>query len=244
MKSLYEVMPSSGSFARSSSVPPVMEVGDRDVEADVDHRRAALDLLVVLLERLGERVARRLDAEVDQRRRAAECGRGRAGREVVAGRRPAEEHLEVRVRVDRARASRSCRCASITLSALTSSEAPSSATLAVVDEDVADVVVGRGDDAAALDQHGHPACPPFDGVVRGVYDAPRRGVKPKPAAAARASRSSAGTRARRAARSPRRGAARSGRARPGSPSTNPHGTLAVGSPRQLHGELNGISESR
>ena len=81
-----------------------VQVGDADVEADVDHRLAAVDLLVVVLERLGERRARapacRSRSRVVVPPNAADDG---AGGEVVARRRAAEEHLDVRVRVDRAR---------------------------------------------------------------------------------------------------------------------------------------------
>ena len=44
----------------------VVQVGDRHVEADVDHRGAALELLVPGGERIGDRLAWDLEAEVDQ----------------------------------------------------------------------------------------------------------------------------------------------------------------------------------
>ena len=164
----------------------LLQIGDGDVEADVDHRRAPLELLVVRRERLGERHPGRLDTEVDQRRRAAERGRGRAGGEVVAGRRPAEEHLDVRVRVDRA-GHHELSGRVDHLVCLDVERRAEERDLLALDEDVADVVVGRGDDAASLDQHGHPE-PFLSTGVRGVYDGPRRRVKREPAVSVRASR--------------------------------------------------------
>ena len=54
-------------------------------------------------ERLGERLALPLDAEVDVARGAAEGRRGLPGGDVVDRDRAPERHVEMRVRVDRAR---------------------------------------------------------------------------------------------------------------------------------------------
>ena len=119
----------------------LVQVGDADVEADVDHRLAPVDLLEVVLERLRERRAGRLHAEVDQGRRAAERGRDRARGEVVAGDGAAEEHLDVRVRVDRA----GDDVLPGRVDHLVGGDVERLADQrdgAVVDEDVADVVVG------------------------------------------------------------------------------------------------------
>ena len=134
------------------------QVGDADVEADVDHRFAALDLLEVVLERLGEGRARRLHAEVDETGRASEGGGDRAGGEVVAGRRAAEEHLQVRVRVDRP----GMHVFPGRVDDLVRRHVQRLADQRhrpVLDEDVADVVVRGGDDAPALDEHGHARSP-------------------------------------------------------------------------------------
>ena len=77
MNSLYERDPLVGQLGEVLERAAVVEVGDGDVEADVDHRLAAVDLLVVRLERLPERHPRSLDAEVDESRGAAERGRDR-----------------------------------------------------------------------------------------------------------------------------------------------------------------------
>ena len=75
------------------------QIGDRDVEAVVDDR-LPVALGVPGGERVGERLTRALDAEVDVARRAAERGRGLSGRDVVDRHRPAERHVEMRVRID------------------------------------------------------------------------------------------------------------------------------------------------
>ena len=140
-------------------MPPVLQVGDGDVEADVDHRWAALDLLVVLLERL-RRTCR--PASGCRSRSAWSCRR-----------RPPRSVPDVKsshVVVPPKNISM-CVCgsiapgitifpdASITLSAVTSSDSPISVIDAVLDVDVADVVVGGRDDAPSLDEHGHAASP-------------------------------------------------------------------------------------
>ena len=88
----------------------VVEVGDGDVEADVDHRLAAVDLLVVR-----SRAPARTSSPgacMQKSTRVVVPPNAAAivpGREVVDRRRAAEEHLDVRVRVDRARDARACR---------------------------------------------------------------------------------------------------------------------------------------
>ena len=122
MKSLYEVIPCSRQARELLERPALAQVGDRDVEAHVDDL-LPLALAVPGVERLARTTARRLDAEVDVRRRPAERGRGLAGRDVVDRGRAAERHVEVRVRVDAAR-EHVAPVASITRSASTSSDSP------------------------------------------------------------------------------------------------------------------------
>ena len=143
-----------GGLGHVLELAAVVQVGDREVEADVDHRRAALDLLVPGGERVGNRLARSLEAEVDQRGDAAERRRCRARGEVVAGDRPAERHLHVRVRVDRARDHVLARRVDHTIGG--DVERPSDlGDRLSLDQDVGHVVVSRGDDVAAFDQHAH-----------------------------------------------------------------------------------------
>ena len=170
-------MPWSGSVASSSSEPPLAQVGDADVEADVDHRLAAVDLLVVVLERLGERRAGRLHAEVDEAGGAAERGGDGAGGEVVAGGGAAEEHLQVRVRVDGARED-VLPCGVDDLVRRNVQRLAEQRHGAVLHEHVADVVVRGGHDPPALDQHGHPRFPfqPIACCIRLRLG----GVKPSP----------------------------------------------------------------
>jgi hypothetical protein len=93
--------------------PSLLEVGDRQVEADVDDRLRGLDLPVPGLERLGERLALGLDAEVDV------TGRRRTRRDRAGGSRRTrscpEGHVQVRVRSMQPK--HHFRPASITLSA-------------------------------------------------------------------------------------------------------------------------------
>src|SRR5215211_4436446 len=134
--------------------PTLLEVGDREVEADVDHRLGAFDLLVPRRERVREALPRLLQTEVDVARRAAEGGRDRPRGEVVAGDRPAERHLHVGVRVDRARddvlAARVDHRVGLHVERL-----PDEGDPLVLDEYVPHVVVGDGNDTAALDQYRH-----------------------------------------------------------------------------------------
>src|SRR5215212_9940494 len=134
--------------------PAFLEVSDRQVEADVDHRLGAFDLLVPRRQRVREALARLLQTEVDVARRAAEGGRDRPRGEVVAGDRPAERHLHVGVRVDRARddvlAARVDHLVGLHVERL-----PDEGDPLVLDEYVPHVVVGGGNDTAALDQYGH-----------------------------------------------------------------------------------------
>src|SRR5215210_3266008 len=140
--------------------PAFLEVGDRQVEAYVDHRLGAFDLLVPRRQRIREALARLLEAEVDVARRAAEGGRGSPRGEVVAGDRPAERHLHVGVRVDRARddvlAARVDDLVSLHVERL-----PDEGDPLVLDEYVPHVIVGGGDDTAALDQYRHSLLAPL-----------------------------------------------------------------------------------
>jgi plasmid stabilization system protein ParE len=124
------------------------------VEADVDYRLGAFDLLVPRCERIREALANLLEAEVDVARRATEGGRNRPRGEVVAGDRPTERHLHVGVRVDRPRdnvlAARVDHLVRLHVERL-----PDEGDPLVVDEYVPNVVVGGGDDVTALDQYRH-----------------------------------------------------------------------------------------
>ena len=80
----------------------LVQVGDGHVVAHVDHLLAD-GLRAPVGDRVGEGRAVRLDDEVDVRGRPAEGRRGLARLDVVDRDRPAEGHVEVRVRVDEAR---------------------------------------------------------------------------------------------------------------------------------------------
>ena len=69
--------------------------------------------------------------------------------------RAAERHVEVGVRVDARPGARTCRVASIDAVGLDVERLADQRDPLAVDEDVGDVVVRRGDDAAALDQNRH-----------------------------------------------------------------------------------------
>ena len=105
-----------------------------------------------VVERLAEGRALRLDDEVDVRGRPAERRRGLAGLDVVDRGRAAERHVEVRVRVDAARQQVLAARVDDPVGLLVERLADERDRL-VLDEDVRDVVVGRGHDAAALDQN-------------------------------------------------------------------------------------------
>jgi hypothetical protein len=122
-------------------------------------RLRAVDLLEVVLERLRERVPGACMAEVEVRRRAAEAAEDVPEVKVVAGDGAADD-ISRCVCGSIAPGRRACPVASITLSAVTSSD-PRERHRAVVDVDVADVVVRRGDDAASLDQDRHASEPPL-----------------------------------------------------------------------------------
>jgi hypothetical protein len=81
--------------------PSFLEVGHREVEADVD-QRLAVHLAVPELERLTEPLALALDAEVDMAGRAAERRRDVTRLEVVRGNRAPERHVQVGMRIDAA----------------------------------------------------------------------------------------------------------------------------------------------
>ncbi len=130
------------------------EIGDRHVVAHVDHL-LAVRLRAPVLERLRERLSLALDDEVDVAGRAAERGRRLAGLDVVDRRRPAERHVEVRVRVDAAGKHVLPGCVDHLVRLDVEALADQRDSF-VVDEDVRDVVVRRGDDPASSDQHRHP----------------------------------------------------------------------------------------
>ena len=147
-------MPCSGSVGELLEPLRLAQVGDRDVEAVVD-QRLAVRLRVPALERLGERLALSLDAEVDVAGRAA-ARRGPLARlEVVDRDRAAERHVEMRVRVDAARQDVLAAARRSSRSAATSRSVADQRDALALDEDVGDVVVGGGDDAPSPDQDRH-----------------------------------------------------------------------------------------
>ena len=114
----------------------------------------AFGLGVPVGERLGEGLPGGLDAEVDVAGRAAERRRRLARLDVVDRDRAAEGHVEVGVRIDAARQHELAPGVDHTVGVVVERLADQRHPVAL-DEDVGDVVVGRGDDAATLDQHGH-----------------------------------------------------------------------------------------
>ena len=133
--------------------PTLAQVGHRDVEAHVDDL-LPLALAVPGVERVGERAARGLDAEVDVARRPAERRRRLPRGDVVDRGRPAERHVEMRVRVDAPRQDVLARRVDDAIRIDVERLAEHRDALAV-DVDVADVVVGGRDDPPALDQCRH-----------------------------------------------------------------------------------------
>jgi hypothetical protein len=131
----------------------VVEVGDGDVEAVVD-QRLPVRLRVPDLERLRERLAPALDAEVHVARRAAAGGRALSRLEVVDRDGAAERHVEMRVRVDAARQDVLAGRVDRPVGRDVEIGADERDSLAV-DEDVRDEVVGGGDDAPSTDQDRH-----------------------------------------------------------------------------------------
>ena len=133
--------------------PALAQVGHRDVEAHVDDL-LPLTLAVPGVERVGERAARGLDAEVDVAGRPAERRRRLPRGDVVDRGRPAERHVEMRVRVDAPRqdvlARRVDDAIRIDVERLTQHR-----DALAVDVNVADVVVGGRDDPPARDQCRH-----------------------------------------------------------------------------------------
>ena len=105
-------------------------------------------------QRVVQRLAAVLDREVDDRGRAAERRRARAGLEVVGRRRAAERHVEMRVDVDAAGqhvlAGRVDHRVGVHVE-----RRADDGDLLVLDEDVAAVLIRRGDDRAVLDQRAH-----------------------------------------------------------------------------------------
>jgi hypothetical protein len=129
----------------------LLQVGDRHVVAHVDHL-LAVGLGAPVGDRVGEARAVRLDDEVDVGGRPAEGRRGLARLDVVDRDRPPEGHVEVRVRVDEARQDVLAARVDHLVGAHVERLADQRHGL-VLDEDVGDVVVGGGDDPAALDQN-------------------------------------------------------------------------------------------
>ena len=134
------------------------EIGDRDVVAHVDEL-LPLALGVPGVECLGERAPGRLDAEVDVTRGTAERCRDLARRDVVDRDGPAERHVEVRMRIDQSGEDVLARGVDDPVGIDVERLAEHRDAL-VLDEDVADVVVGGRDDPPALDQCRHVISPP------------------------------------------------------------------------------------
>ena len=133
--------------------PAVVEVGDGDVEAVVD-QRLSVRLGVPDLERLRERLAPALDAEVHVARRSPAGGRALTRLEVVDRDGAAERHVEMRVRVDAARQDVLAGGVDRPVGRDVEIGADERDPLAL-DEDVRDELVGGGDDAPSTDQDRH-----------------------------------------------------------------------------------------
>src|SRR5581483_3534157 len=160
------------------------------------------------------------------------CG-DRARGEVVAGRRAAEEHLDVRVRVDRARDHVLPGRVDHPVGGLVErlADQPDPAVLGV------DVVVGRRHDPATLDQNGHTGQPLSSEETGFVYNSPPPGSN----RCQSVSRWNASAAARATPSSPARPVSESAT---GSPSTKPQGTTVTGRPSRAAGEWYGMISSR
>ena len=133
--------------------PAVVEIGDGDVEAVVD-QRLSVRLGVPDLERLRERLAPGLDAEVHVARRSPAGGRALTRLEVVDRDGAAERHVEMRVRVDAARQDVLAGGVDRPVGRDVEIGADERDPLALY-EDVRDELVGGGDDAPSTDQDRH-----------------------------------------------------------------------------------------
>ena len=151
MNSLKEVTPSRTSASISSRSAGV-DLAHDHVEAVVDRRPCPRPSPSTFPSAWRSVCAALLDREVDDRRRAAERRGDRAGLEVVGRRRAAERHVEVRVDVDAAGDHVLARRVDRAVGLDRSRGPRRSARSSRLDEDVAAVEVGRGDDRAALDQ--------------------------------------------------------------------------------------------
>ena len=151
----------------------LVEVGDGDVEAVVD-QRLAVRLRVPGLERLRERLALALDAEVDVAGRAAErrrrLARTRSRRSSPCRRTACRGACAGRC----SPGGRSLPVASITRSAATSRSLADQRHPLAVDVDVRDRVVGGRHDAPAANQNRHGALPVVR--VRGLLASRARAV--------------------------------------------------------------------
>ncbi len=144
----------------------VVDVAHDHVEAVVGDG-VALGLGVPCVQPFAERLAARLDREVDDRRRPPEGGRARARLERVLGERPAERELHVRVDVDRAGNQPTSLRVDRLVGADTAPEArPDLGDGLAVDQDIRrGRPLGR-DDRAVRDQRAHRA-PPRHSIRRG-----------------------------------------------------------------------------
>ena len=141
----------------------VVDVAHDHVEAVVDDG-VALGLGVPGVEALAQRLAARLDREVDDRRRPAERRRARPGLERVLGERPAERQLHVGVDVDRAGDHVACptrRSSRRRSPRRPSGRAPIAAIVSPSTRTSASYEPDGGDDRAVRDERAHPS-PPRD----------------------------------------------------------------------------------
>ncbi len=131
----------------------IVHVRHDHVEAIVDDG-LAFGLLRPRFPRVMQRLTLVLDREIDDGRGPAERRGGRARLEIVGGRRAAERHVEMRVHVDAAGQD----VLAVRVDRLVRGHVercPDQRDLLVFDEDVALVLIDRGDDGAVLDESSH-----------------------------------------------------------------------------------------
>ena len=138
----------------------VVDVAHDHVEAVVGDG-VALGLGVPGVEPLAQRLAARLDGEVDDRRRPAEGRRPGPGLERVLGERPAERQLHVGVDVDGARDDVLARGVDRLVGGHAGGREAGTdrGDRLAVDQDVGGVRAVRGDDGAVRDQRAHRVPP-------------------------------------------------------------------------------------
>ena len=135
----------------------VAAVGDREVKGVVDDG-LPIGFPVPRLEGVVQRVAARVEREVDDAGRPAECRAARPRFKVVGGDRPAEGHVEVRVRVDAARHD-VCSAGIDGLVAAHIQLLADRGDLLTFDQNVGFIEVGRRSDRPAADQDAQDRTP-------------------------------------------------------------------------------------